>query len=296
MLRLPIEVQSKRKADRVSERGASKNAESKEPQHILDADGQARFVILSSDEYALLMQTVEAARDLMNVRATLDGKLVDRMGGKDGVPARVAHRIADGDHPVRVWRENRGLKAVALARAAGISPAYLSEIETGKKDGTFRTMASIARVLNVSLDDLAPPIDDDGRKMRERRALVEGVRAQVRMLVNLVTGPVDFNTAAVRRAVTTLAADAVSLKANGTHAQTKGDQTVEPWLEDVLKGVRDVLDLVDSAESDIIATATRAQAALEKIVTQPGFMPTPEDVIRRTIENETPAETVSAAE
>ena len=50
--------------------------------------------------------------------------------------------------------------------------------------------------------------DDDGRRARERSALVEGVRAQVRMLVDLVTGPVDFNTAAVRRAVTTLAGDA----------------------------------------------------------------------------------------
>ncbi|MDO8423404.1 MAG: helix-turn-helix transcriptional regulator [Parvibaculum sp.] len=276
----------------MSASGTGQNADGKDTQTILGADGEAQFVVLPADEYELLMQTVAAARKLIGVRATIDGKMVDRLGGKDGVPATVAHRIADGVNPVRVWRESRGLKAVALARAAGISPAYLSEIETGKKDGTFRTMAAIAQVLNVSLDDLAPPVDDDGRKVRERRALVEGVRAQVRTLVNLVTGPTDFNTAAVRRAVTTLAGDAVSLKANSNVIEGDG----EPWLDDVLKGVRDVLDLVDHAESDIIATAARARKALEAIVTQPGFMPSSEQVVRSRSEVATATQTVSAAE
>ncbi|MDO8289761.1 MAG: helix-turn-helix transcriptional regulator [Parvibaculum sp.] len=276
----------------MSEPLVDKNTDGKEPQSLKSADGQTQFVVLTAEDYALLMQTVEAARELMNVRAAIAGKIVDRMGGKDGVPATVAHRIAEGHSPVRVWRENRGLKAVALARAAGISPAYLSEIETGKKDGTFRTMAAIAQVLNVSLDDLAPPIDDDGRKTRERRALVEGVRAQVRMLVNLVTGPVDFNTAAVRRAVTTLAGDAVSLKANSTEYGVDG----EAWLDDVLKGVRDVLDLVDHAESDIIATAARARKALEDIVTQPGFMPSAEQVVRPLNDGDVERQAASAAE
>lgn len=249
----------------MSESSGTKSNGDKDYQRILDADGKAMFVVVPAPDYALLIQTIEAAREMMQARAALGGRLADRLGGRDGVPAAVAHRIADGENPVRVWRESRGLKAVALARTAGISPAYLSEIETGKKDGTFRTMAAIAHVLNVSLDDLAPPADDDGRRARERSALVEGVRAQVRMLVNLVTGPVDFNTAAVRRAVTTLAADAVTLKANG--------EGRESWLEDVLVGVRAVLDLVDKAESDIIETAARAQSELEQIVTQPGFMP-----------------------
>jgi transcriptional regulator with XRE-family HTH domain len=276
----------------VSESSVDKNADGKAPQSIKGADGQTQFVVLPAEDYALLMQTVEAAREMMSVRGAMGDKIVDRLGGKNGVPATVAHRIADGDNPVRVWRESRGLKAVALARAAGISPAYLSEIETGKKDGTFRTMAAIAQVLNVSLDDLAPTIDDDGRKTRERRALVEGVRAQVRMLVNLVTGPVDFNTAAVRRAVTRLAADAVSLKANSAEQESGG----EAWLDDVLQGVRAVLDLVDHAESDIIATAARAQKSLEEIVTQPGFMPSSEQVVRTQTDDGAKSQSASAAE
>lgn len=268
----------------MSESSNQKNAGDKDHQRIAGADGKTLFVIVPVDEYDLLMQTVDAAREMIQVRAALS----DRLGGRDGVPATVAHRIAAGQNPVRVWRESRGLKAVALARAAGISPAYLSEIETGKKDGTFRTMAAIARVLNVSLDDLAPPADDEGRKARERSALVEGVRAQVRMLVHLVTGPADFNTAAVRRAVTTLAADGVALKTNGRND--------EAWLEDVMNGVRAVLDLVDKAESDIIATAARARSELEDIVTRPGFMPSADLAGRATTELETTARSATAAE
>lgn len=227
-------------------------------QRITGPDGAPLFVLVPVAEYETLKQVKDAANELSRARAAL----AEQLGG---APATVAHRIADGENPVRVWREFRGLKAVALARAAGISPAYLSEIETGKKDGTFRTMAAVARVLGVSLDDLAPPADEGEKRQRERNALVDGVRAQVRMLVGLVNGSMDFNTAAVRRTVTTLAADAVALKARGSNP--------DGWLDGVLAGAREVLDLVDQAEGDIIATAEKAQRALETIVSKPVFQP-----------------------
>ncbi|MEN6543950.1 helix-turn-helix transcriptional regulator [Parvibaculum sp.] len=227
-------------------------------QHVMGPDGKPLFVLVPIGEYETLLKLKGIASELTRARATL----TERLGG---APAKVAHRIADGENPVRVWREFRGLKAVELARAAGISPAYLSEIETGKKDGTFRTMAAVARVLGVSLDDLAPPADEGEKRQRERNALIDGVRAQVRMLVSLVNGSADFNTAAVRRTVTTLAADAVTLKALGSNP--------DGWLDGVLTGAREVLDLVDQAEGDIIATAEKAQRALETIVSKPIFQP-----------------------
>ena len=41
-----------------------------------------------------------------------------------------------------------------LAAEAGINTAYLSQIETGRRSGSTKTMAALARVLNVSVDDL----------------------------------------------------------------------------------------------------------------------------------------------
>lgn len=264
--------------------GAAKNSGEAAHQRIFGSEGKPLFVVVPAEEYETLMSLKQAAQDLDRTRAAL----ADRLGEGTGVPANVAHRIADGENPVRVWRQARGLKAVALARAAGISPAYLSEIETGKKDGTFRTMAAIARVLSVSLDDLAPPADDDRRRARERSALVDGLRAQVRTLVELVTGHVDFNTAAVRRTVTTLAADAVALKAQASKP--------EGWLDDVLAGARAVLDLVDKAESDIIETAQKAQRALEEIVRQPTFLPPPDALPAAIAREPQKASSATAAE
>jgi len=146
-------------------------------------------------------------------------------------------------------------------------------------------MAVIADVLGVSLDDLAPPADEESRRARERRALIDGVSAQIRKLAALVTGPVDFNTAAVRRAVTRLAADAVALKAQGG--------TLDAWLDEVLDGIRAVLDLVDRAEGDIIGTARAARMELEEIVSGPRFARAA--AVALEAEDETPAYTTPSA-
>ena len=52
---------------------------------------------------------------------------------------------------MRVWREHRGPSARTLASRARISAAYLSQIETGKKLGSFDAMAKLARALGVEI-------------------------------------------------------------------------------------------------------------------------------------------------
>jgi DNA-binding XRE family transcriptional regulator len=74
----------------------------------------------------------------------------------DYLPARLVKRMLGGEHPVRIWREHRGMTAGALATAAGVAPAYLSEIETGKKPGAVKALRALARVLEVAVDDLVP--------------------------------------------------------------------------------------------------------------------------------------------
>lgn len=63
-------------------------------------------------------------------------------------------RILAGENLVRVWREHRGLTVAGLAEKAGITQPYLSQIETGKREGTLATMKKIASALRVKLDDL----------------------------------------------------------------------------------------------------------------------------------------------
>jgi DNA-binding XRE family transcriptional regulator len=77
-----------------------------------------------------------------------------REGEDELIPAEIVYALLDGANPIRVWREYRGLTQRQVAQSAGISTAYLSQLETGKRAGTTDVLAAIARVLNVSLDDL----------------------------------------------------------------------------------------------------------------------------------------------
>jgi len=53
-----------------------------------------------------------------------------------------------------VWRDYRGMSAKDLASACGMSAAYLSEIENGRKEGSVTVLKKLAEALNVSLEDL----------------------------------------------------------------------------------------------------------------------------------------------
>lgn len=119
-----------------------------EPQLIRDRAGRPLFAILPFDEYELLRQAAEDSADIAAAEATR---------GEETVPAELVHRIVAGENRVRVWRRHRGLTQAALAARAGITQAYLSEIETGKSEGSVKVLAALAHALAIDLDDLVPP-------------------------------------------------------------------------------------------------------------------------------------------
>ncbi|WP_420960030.1 helix-turn-helix domain-containing protein [Brucella sp. IR073] len=109
------------------------------------------MVILPRAEYEQLLADAEMAQDI----AAYDrAKARIASGEEERIPAEIVNRILDGENPVRVWRDHRGMSAKVLAGAADIAPAYLSQIETGKREGTLDTMRKIAQALNITLDDL----------------------------------------------------------------------------------------------------------------------------------------------
>ena len=126
-----------------------------EEQIMRDRDGNAQFVVLPVEEYRHLREIAEDVTDAAAAYAAR--KRIDE--GEELVPAEIANRLLDGENPVRVWREHRGMSVKDLAAKAGLSPPYLSQIETGRREGTMKSMAAIARALRVDLDDLAPVAD-----------------------------------------------------------------------------------------------------------------------------------------
>lgn len=73
----------------------------------------------------------------------------------DYLPIELVDRLVTGEHPIRVWRKHRGLTREALAARAGVAPSYVTEIETGRKPGSFDALAKLAAALKISLDDIA---------------------------------------------------------------------------------------------------------------------------------------------
>lgn len=95
--------------------------------------------------YDALLEELEDAQDI----AIANERRNDRR-----IPGEVVSRLLDGDSPVTVWREHRGLTQRALAKAAGISPAMMTEIEKGGRTPSLSVAQALAGALGVSLDDL----------------------------------------------------------------------------------------------------------------------------------------------
>src|SRR5882757_6003007 len=110
------------------------------------------MVIIPAAEYDRLVEAREMAADVAAFDE-FERKLA--AGEEELIPSEIVDRILDGENRVRVWREHRGMTVKALAEASGIAPAYLSQVETGKRDGTLDTYRKLADVLHLSLDELA---------------------------------------------------------------------------------------------------------------------------------------------
>jgi DNA-binding Xre family transcriptional regulator len=118
---------------------------------IITTPNGERMIVFSEAEYERLVDRLEDAEGIATIRR-FEQKLA--AGEEEIIPAEYVYRILDGENPVAVWCEYRGLTAKALAEAVGITQAYLSQIETRKRDGTVGTMKKIAEALKVTIDDL----------------------------------------------------------------------------------------------------------------------------------------------
>lgn len=112
-----------------------------------------RLAILPEADYLAL---VEASDDASDREAVRHYRAALASGEEEALPSEMVDRILAGESPVRVWREHRGLTAQALAEAAGLAQSYVSQIETGKRDGTVDTLVKLADALGVLVDDLIP--------------------------------------------------------------------------------------------------------------------------------------------
>lgn len=115
---------------------------------LIQKGGKPAFVIVPIDLWERVREAAEDAEDL------LDLERFERADDGFRVPLEVVEAVLAGIHPLRAWREHRGLTQDALGILAGVSAPYLSQIEGGKRVGAVRTLRRIAAALDVPLDEL----------------------------------------------------------------------------------------------------------------------------------------------
>jgi DNA-binding XRE family transcriptional regulator len=121
--------------------------------------------VLAKDEDALTKEYLDLADPdelVLITRGDLEELIEDRLAeaayhrtvGQETVPDSVVGRLIDGENPITVWREHRGMTLRSLAEIAGIDPGYLSQLENRKRAGPVATMKKLAAALRLDLDDL----------------------------------------------------------------------------------------------------------------------------------------------
>ncbi len=113
-------------------------------------------VTVRRSDWTQLLTELEDAQDRAAVveRRRHEATVGKQAARRNYLTAREARRLLDGESPVKVWRDKRGLSQRELATSAEVSAGYLGEIETGRKPGSVAALTRLAKALRVQIDDL----------------------------------------------------------------------------------------------------------------------------------------------
>lgn len=115
---------------------------------------------LEGKHYAIVplkdLKLLEAAAEMLaDIQAYDEAKREWRESGEEALPHALVKRIVLGEHPVKVYREHRGLTQAELGRRAGVTGTYIFMLESGRRKGQVATLKKLAAALGVTLEQLA---------------------------------------------------------------------------------------------------------------------------------------------
>lgn len=119
---------------------------------IVVRTGRPSYVRVPLSEWRRLVRRLERAEDRSDVEAYDRAKA----RGSEAYPIEIFERSLDGESRIKLFREHRRMTQVDLARRAGLSTLYVSQLETKRRSGSQATLRKIASALDVDIDLLAP--------------------------------------------------------------------------------------------------------------------------------------------
>lgn len=179
-------------------------------------------VTISRADWLRLQEQLDDAQDRAAVaeRRAHERRVGKEAARRDYLTADEAVRLLNGESPVKVWREKRGMSQRVLAGQADIAPSYLAEIETSRKRGSGDAYRKLGAVLRV------PPDELDARRYR--------MRDPQRGPVALRGIPVSAGVSAGNRAAWSLPMDFLTLQDALDFCRDKWPslRDCSPWIAD----------------------------------------------------------------
>ncbi|MEW6019070.1 MAG: helix-turn-helix transcriptional regulator [Pseudomonadota bacterium] len=116
------------------------------------------LAVLSRAEYETLLARAgdPAAEDAASARIVEESTDAIARGKETALPEDVWEAIESGTHPVAAIRAWRRMTQAQLAKAAGVSQGFVSELEQGQKQLSITTSQKLSRALNVGWASLYP--------------------------------------------------------------------------------------------------------------------------------------------
>ncbi len=103
------------------------------------------YAVVPLKTYQKLLRQSEDEADI----AAFDAAMARR---SEAFPLELFEALDKGANPTLTFRNYRGMSLKSLAAKAGISQPYLSQLESGKRRGSSKTLKRIASALKISLD------------------------------------------------------------------------------------------------------------------------------------------------
>lgn len=114
---------------------------------IIRESGKPAFAVLPYGEYEALIESFDELSDIHDYKVAMSTET-------EAIPDYLVDKLLNGENPLKVWREYRELTQQEIAKEAGISIPFLSQLETNKRQPSLRIYQKLAHALNVSLDML----------------------------------------------------------------------------------------------------------------------------------------------
>jgi DNA-binding XRE family transcriptional regulator len=114
---------------------------------MIEKDGQPEWAVIPYQEYQQLLELKEEFEDIQEFDAALAMP-------QEKIPVEWVDRLLNGEHPISVWREYRGLTQQQLATHCAVDSDSIGQLEMRQCQPSLMILRKMANILKVDIEDL----------------------------------------------------------------------------------------------------------------------------------------------